>query len=169
MIGRLVLGGVLGALLFPFIRRLCPPAERLQIDVPASLAVVSSPISVSGMGQAVQHNELGLRVRDQGGAEIGTGVANVSGPLGQCGPFSGTVSYTLSGGSQPGRLEVFDTSPRDSPVVSRSHARLTPKRLSCRCRDDNHNERNKWLYPHRPPPAPRGLARTPDRPHPLHE
>jgi|SRR6266508_3508875 len=125
MIGRLVLGGVLGALLFPFIRRLCPPAERLQIDVPASLAVVSSPISVSGMGQAVQHNELGLRVRDQGGAEIGTGVANVSGPLGQRGPFSGTVSYTLSGGSQPGRLEVFDTSPRDGGLIHRSSVEVT--------------------------------------------
>lgn len=116
MLGRLFAGGIVGALLFSIIRRFYPP-ERLQIDVPATGAALSSPIAVSGVGQAVQHNELGLRVRDQSGAEIGIGTASVTGALGARGPFSGSVAYTLSGGSQPGRVEVFDTSPRDGGLI----------------------------------------------------
>ena len=122
---QLLMGGIVGGLLWWLIDLLQRPPERLQINSPASLSTVTSPISVSGIGQAVQHNELGLRVRDQSGAEIGVGNANVTGPLGQRGPFSGTVSYTLSGGTQPGRLEVFDTSPRDGGLINLSSVELT--------------------------------------------
>jgi len=127
MLGRLVLGGITAALLWPLIRRWwpCPPAERLQINAPTSLSMISSPITVTGVGQAAQHNELGLRVRDESGAEIGTGVASVSGPLGSRGPFSGTVAYTLGGPSQPGRVEVYDTSPRDGGLIHLSSVEVT--------------------------------------------
>ena len=87
--------------------------------------MVSSPIGVTGVGQAVQHNELGLRVRDESGAEIGTGVANVSGALGARAPFSGSVTYVLGGPSQPGRVEVFDTSPRDGGLIHLSSVEVT--------------------------------------------
>jgi hypothetical protein len=122
---RLFAGGIVGGLLWWLLSLFRRRPERLQIDSPTSLSVVTSPISVSGVGQAVQHNQLGLRVRDQAGAEIGTGSASVTGPLGQRGPFSGSVSYTLTGGSQPGRLEVFDTSPRDGGLIHLSSVELT--------------------------------------------
>ena len=125
MLGRLVLGGITAALLWPLVRRFWPPPERLQITSPTALSMVSSPISVTGVGQAVQHNELGLRVRDESGAEIGTGVASVSGALGARGPFSGSITYVLGGPSQPGRLEVFDTSPRDGGLIHLSSVELT--------------------------------------------
>jgi hypothetical protein len=64
-------------------------------------------------------------VRDQSGAEIGTGTASVTGALGARGPFSGTVSYTLSGGSQPGRIEVFDASPRDGNLLHLSSVEVS--------------------------------------------
>ena len=124
MLSRLFAGGIVGALLYSVIRWFYPP-ERLQISAPSSGGPVSSPVNVSGIGQAIQHNQLGLRVRDQGGAEIGTGTASVSGPLGARGPFSGSVSYTLSGGSQPGRVEVYDTSPRDGGLVHLSSVEVT--------------------------------------------
>lgn len=80
---------------------------------------------MSGVGQAAQHNQLGVRVRDQAGAEIGAGTASVSGPLGARGPFSGSVVYTLAGGSQPGRVEVLDTSPRDGQLIHLSSVEVT--------------------------------------------
>ena len=104
--------------------RLCPGRERIQINAPANLAAVSSPVTVSGVGQAAQHNMLGVRVRDQSGTEIGSGSLSVSGPLGSRGPFSGTVSYPPVP-SQPGRIEVFDTSPRDGNLIHLSSVEVT--------------------------------------------
>lgn len=121
VLGIFALGGGLWWLL----RKFCPGGERIQINAPTTLAIVSSPITVSGVGQATQHNQLGLRVRDQAGTEIGTGSVSVTGALGARGPFSGTVSYTLSGGSQPGRVEVFDTSQRDGNLVHLSTVEVT--------------------------------------------
>jgi hypothetical protein len=104
---------------------LFPARERIQITAPTAGTAVSSPVTVQGVGQAMQHNTLGVRVRDEAGNEIGTGNASVSAPLGSRGPFSGTVSYTLGGPSQPGRIEVFDTSPRDGGLVHLSSVEVT--------------------------------------------
>jgi len=125
-----VLGRILGAFavgggLWWLLCRLCPGRERIQINAPASFTVVYSPVMVNGVGQATQHNQLGLRVRDQAGNEIGTGSASVSGALGARGPFTGSVAYALSGGSQPGRIEVYDTSPRDGNVTHLSSVEVT--------------------------------------------
>ena len=125
LMARLTSLGIIGGGFWWLLCRLCPGRERIQINAPASLAVVTSPVSVTGVGQAAQHNVLGVRVRDQGGAEIGSGNVSVSGPLGSRGPFSGTVSYSLSGGSQPGRIEVFDTSPRDGNLIHLSSVEVT--------------------------------------------
>ncbi len=104
---------------------LFPARERIQITTPAAGATVYSPVAVMGIGQAVQHNMLGVRVRDEAGNAIGTGNASVSAPLGSRGPFSGTVSYALGGPSQPGRIEVFDTSPRDGGLIHLSSVEVT--------------------------------------------
>ncbi len=68
---------------------------------------------------------LGVRVRDQGGEEIGTGTLSIMAALGERGPFSGTITFTLTGGSQPGRIEVFDVSPRDGHVIHLSSVEVT--------------------------------------------
>ncbi len=106
-------------------RRLRSTPERIQIDTPASLAVVTSPVMVAGVGEAVQHNMLGVRVRDQSGEEIGTGTLSIMAALGERGPFSGTLTFTVTGGSQPGRIEVFDVSPRDGNVIHLSSVEVT--------------------------------------------
>ena len=125
LIARLTSLGAIGGGLWWLLCRLCPGRERIQINAPASLAVVTSPVTLTGVGQAAQHNVLGVRVRDQGGAEIGSGNVSVSGPLGSRGPFNGTVSYSPSGPSQPGRIEVFDTSPRDGNLIHLSSVEVT--------------------------------------------
>ena len=94
-----------------------PNPERLQIVDPTDFGTVRSPVTVRGVGEAIFENQLGVRVRDEAGTIIGSGSLSVSAPLGDRGPFSGSVSYTLSGPSQPGRIEVFDSSPRDGGTI----------------------------------------------------
>ena len=125
MVGRLFGLGLFGGGVWWLLCRLCPGRERIQITAPAGSATVSSPVTVTGVGQAAQHNVLGVRVRDQGGAEIGSGSLSISGPLGGRGPFSGSVGYALGGPSQPGRIEVFDTSPRDGNLIHLSSVEVT--------------------------------------------
>src|SRR6266542_1197939 len=117
MLGRILGAFAVGGGLWWLLCRFCPGRERIQINTPAAFTAVYSPVTTTVVGQATQHNQLGLRVRDQAGNEIGTGSASVSGALGARGPFSGSVAYALSGGSQAGRIEVFDTSPRDGNLV----------------------------------------------------
>ena len=116
MIRRILGALAVGGGLWWVIRRFWPARERIQINAPAAVSLVTSPITVSGVGQAAQHNELGIRVRDEAGTEIGTGTATVSGALGARGPFMATISYTAVGFNRPGRVEVYDTSPRDGNV-----------------------------------------------------
>lgn len=106
-------------------RRMRSAPERIHINAPDSLAVVTSPVMVAGVGEAVQHNMLSVRVRDQSGAEIGTGTLSVMAALGERGPFSGTITFNVTGGSQPGRIEVFDVSPRDGNLIHLSSVEVT--------------------------------------------
>jgi hypothetical protein len=102
--------------------------ERIAITRPAFDARVSSPVTVSGKGSATQHNELGIRIRDVDGKVIGEGTAHVKGQLGRRGPYTAKVKYVLKGKAHPGRIEVFDTSPRDGELVHLAtvEVRLTP-------------------------------------------
>lgn len=110
---------MLGRIKAFFVGWLCRwcPRERIDIAAPISGATVVSPVTVSGDGIASQHNQLAVRVRDQAGNDIGTASASITGALGARGPFTAAVSYALGGPAQPGRIEVFDTSPRDGNLV----------------------------------------------------
>jgi hypothetical protein len=126
--GRLLKLLALPLLIVPLwflLRRFRMGQERIDIDTPASLAVVTSPVMVAGVGEAVQHNMLSVRVRDQSGAEIGNGTVSIMAALGERGPFSGSISYTLNGRPQPGRIEVYDVSPRDGNLVHLSSIEVT--------------------------------------------
>ena len=125
MLGRILGLFAFGGGVWWLLCRFCPGRERIQINAASSHAMVTSPITVTGVGQVAQHNQLGLRVRDAAGTEVGTGLAGVSSALGARGPFTGSVSYTLPGGGGPGRVEVYDTSPRDGNVIHLSSVDVT--------------------------------------------
>lgn len=73
--------------------------------------MITSPVSVSGWGQATQHNQLVIEVRDSSNALLGSGTAAVSGALGQPGPFSGLATFSPATPGSPGHVQVYDTSP----------------------------------------------------------
>jgi hypothetical protein len=99
--------------------------ERISISSPAASSVVSSPVTVTGWGRATQHNVLAVEVRDSGNALIGSGNANVSGALGQPGPFTGTVSFTSTAPGTPGFIQVYDSSPATGAVTHLSSVMVT--------------------------------------------
>lgn len=133
MLGRLIrwlagLGALLGVLAL-FRSRLCHllgcAQERITITSPIDGALVSSPLTVTGHGQATQHNLLVIEVRDAANTVIGSGTASVSGALGQAGPFSGTVTYSPTTSGSPGHVQVFDTSPATGAVTHLASAMVT--------------------------------------------
>jgi hypothetical protein len=58
MLGRILGLFALGGGVWWLLCRFCPGRERIQINVPSSFAAVTSPVTVSGVGQATQHNQL---------------------------------------------------------------------------------------------------------------
>lgn len=125
LVTRLLGISVVGIALWWLWAWLHPDPERIQIVDPADLSTVHSPVTVRGVGTAIFENQLGVHVRDESGTVIGSGGVTVTAPPGGRGPFSGTVSYTLGGPSQPGRVEVFDSSPRDGGTIHLSSVEVT--------------------------------------------
>jgi|RhiMethySRZTD1v2_1073278.scaffolds.fasta_scaffold612448_2 hypothetical protein len=125
LVGRLLGVSLVGVGLWWLWAWLHPAPEKIQIIDPDPNATLLSPVTVRGVGEAIFENQLGVRVRDEGGAIIGSGSVVVTAPVGGRGPFSGTVSYTLGGGSQAGRIEVFDSSPRDGGTIHLSSVEVT--------------------------------------------
>ncbi len=91
--------------------------ERIVIKAPAANATISSPVTVSGVGQATQHNQLFVEVRDASNMVIGSGPAPVTAPLGQRGPFSASITFSPSTPGAPGHIQVSDSSPATGAVT----------------------------------------------------
>jgi hypothetical protein len=93
--------------------------------LPVAGTIISSPLSVSGWGQATQHNQLTIEVRDSSNVVIGSGTAAVTGALGQAGPFSGAVTFSPATPGSPGHLQVFDASPATGAVTHLASVMVT--------------------------------------------
>lgn len=91
--------------------------EAIIISRPARNATITSPVLITGTGQAAQHNELAVHVLDEGGNIVGQGTVHISGQLGRRGPFSGNITFNIPSGTQVGAIQVFDTSPRDGHII----------------------------------------------------
>ncbi len=93
------------------------PAEFVAATVQVYGVPFVSPVTVSGIGQATQHNQLSVEVRDASNMVIGSGTAAVTGPLGQRGPFSTSVTFSPTTPGSPGFVQVFDSSPATGSVT----------------------------------------------------
>lgn len=88
---------------------------RLSITTPARNSAVASPLRVTGQGAAFEQT-LVVRVLDATGYEIGKGQAQIDGPLGAVGPYSGEIEFTMPPSDQPGRVQVYSVSPADGAM-----------------------------------------------------
>lgn len=94
----------------------CPAGcAALNITAPQRSSSVTSPVRVEGQGAAFEQT-LAVRVLDATGYEIGKGYAMIDGPLGEIGPYSGVVTFTVPTSTQPGRIQVYSQSPADGAI-----------------------------------------------------
>lgn len=91
--------------------------EVISIISPTLGMTVTSPIQVTGIGYGDFEQTLVVRVLDGTGFEIGQDYAIVDGPLGNPGPYTATVPYTVPASTQPGRIQVYSLDPRDGAII----------------------------------------------------
>jgi Immunoglobulin-like domain of bacterial spore germination len=101
------------------------PPEAIAILSPGVGSQVSGPITVSGIADSVFENMLSIKVLDQNGEVIGSGVASIHADLGSRGPFDGQVSFTPPAQAQPGRILVSDSNARDGNLTHLSSVEVT--------------------------------------------
>lgn len=94
----------------------CPgECEAISILDPTRGVTVTSPFTITGSGSAFEQN-LVVRVLDATGYEIGLGNAMIDGPLGEIGPYTGTITFTVPASSQRGRIQVYSLDPSDGAI-----------------------------------------------------
>ena len=94
----------------------CPgECEAISILEPTRGVTVTSPFTITGSGSAFEQT-LVVRVLDATGYEIGLGNAMIDGPLGEIGPYTGTISFTVPANAQQGRVQVYGISPSDGAI-----------------------------------------------------
>jgi LysM repeat protein len=89
--------------------------EAIIISAPVMNQAISSPVTVTGWGSGFENN-LAVDILDENGMVIGQGYATVDAEIGQIGPFTGEITFTMPAASQPGRVSVYSVSPRDGAV-----------------------------------------------------
>ncbi len=122
--------------IFPGQRLLIPcrstvPVAPISITAPLRDQAVCSPVTVSGRTSLTPFEaSLRGRVLNEEGAVVGQSSIHVNAPMGQPGPFSGSIAFDTArvrNGSL-GRIDVADISPRDGSVTVLSSV---PIRFSC--------------------------------------
>lgn len=93
----------------------CLHEEAIIISGPTEGMTITSPVQVTGIGQGFEQS-LSVHVLDETGTEIGLGFAMVAADMGQRGPFTGTVPFTMPLATQWGRIQIYSISPRDGAI-----------------------------------------------------
>jgi hypothetical protein len=105
----------------------CPTCqeEAIVITSPAGGETVSSRVLVTGLANPTFEQHLGIQVIGADGTVIGEGAATISAEWGQRGSFEAEVAFTSPPSDEPGRITVFDVSPRDGGLVHLSAVEVT--------------------------------------------
>lgn len=97
----------------------CPECEEeaILITSPKPGEVISSSVQVAGISDPTFEQHLAIQVIGGDGSVIGQGAATIAADWGQRGPFEAQIAFTPPASEEPGRIIVFDTSPRDGGLV----------------------------------------------------
>ncbi len=91
------------------------PCEAIIISSPLPDATITSPITVTGVAAGFEQTVV-VTVLDGSAGEIGRAYGRIEGEFGQRGVFTATVTFTPPFNSQPGRIQVWNVSPRDGAI-----------------------------------------------------
>ncbi len=92
------------------------PCEEIVVFSPGRGETVTNPVTVTGVASSPFEQTVVVVVLDGSGEQIGLAPGIIVGELGQRGPFTVTVPFTVPVNSQPGRIQVFTESPRDGAL-----------------------------------------------------
>lgn len=93
-----------------------PLIESIAITSPAAGSNLTRTVTISGEAAPTFEQQLSVLIRDATGNVVGTGSTTIKADVGQRGPFSLTLTYTVAAPG-PGRVVVYDTSPRDGGII----------------------------------------------------
>ncbi|MER3457905.1 MAG: hypothetical protein C4309_04060, partial [Chloroflexota bacterium] len=103
------------------------PLEAIVIHSAAPGASLTPTVTITGEAAPTFEQHLNAMIQDEMGNVIATGSTLIRADAGQRGPFSFTLTYRITAAG-PGRIVVYDTSPRDGGIVHLAsvEVRLTP-------------------------------------------
>jgi len=108
----------------PAVQALYRGNELLLIQLPAGLSQVVSPLQVAGFSGPAFEQSLVARLSGAEGETLAEAYPIIQADTGQAGAFQAALDFTVAA-EQPGRVSVFQTSPRDGGMVHLSSAALT--------------------------------------------
>ncbi len=89
--------------------------EEIVIFSPAREVTITNPVTVTGLAAGFEQSVV-ISVLDGSAGEIGRAYGAIIGEYGQQGRFTTTVPFVVPANSQPGRIQVWNVSPRDGAV-----------------------------------------------------
>jgi hypothetical protein len=93
-----------------------PVEEEIVIRAPGRGVTITNPVVVSGLAASPFEQTVVVVMLDATGGQIAQVATTITGEYGQRGPFSVTVPFMPPANSQPGRIQVYTTSPRDGAM-----------------------------------------------------
>jgi LysM repeat protein len=98
--------------------------EAILILAPGGGSSLTSPVHVAGQADPTFEQSLVVQIADAGGSVIATAPTQIQADLGQRGPFSVDVPFSVSA-DQPGRVSVFSTGARDGGLIHLASVEVT--------------------------------------------
>lgn len=92
------------------------PCEEIVILSPGRGETITNPVTVTGVASSPFEQTVVVAVLDGSGEQIGLAPGIIVGELGERGPFTVTVPFSVPVNSQPGRIQVFTESPLDGAM-----------------------------------------------------
>lgn len=89
--------------------------EEIVIFGPTRDITITSPVTVTGLASGFEQSIV-VAVLDGSAGEIGRAYGSVVGEYGRQGAFTTTVTFTVPANTQPGRIQVWNVSPRDGAI-----------------------------------------------------
>ena len=101
-------------------------SEAILIQVPGLTSSIVSPVTISGQADTTFEQNLVAKVVGENGLMISSNSTTIQTEMGKRGPFSVSLPFTITK-EQPGRVAVYDTSPKDGGLIHFSSVEITLK------------------------------------------
>lgn len=100
--------------------------EAILIQAPGPASFILSPVTISGQADSTFEQNLVVKVVGENGLMIASKATTIQAEMGKRGNFSVSLPFSTAK-EQPGRVAVYDTSPKDGGLLHFSSVEVTLK------------------------------------------